>query len=170
MRLAWWQSRIGPCVFSFRPGFYLPSAATCCAQTAVPGELLDSDHDGLADRQEMSLLAQFEPRFLISRDDCSSQPAEFTAFAEKPIVVADNGTIYGQAFPRPGHAEQVELHYYDLWRRDCGKRGHELDAEHVSAVLSAMRRGLEGALLVCVGARGYAVRCESDCKGRNARR
>ena len=58
-------------------------AATCGAQAAAPGELLDSDHDGLADQQEMSLLAQFEPRFLISRDDCSSQPAELTAFAEE---------------------------------------------------------------------------------------
>jgi hypothetical protein len=132
--------------FFFSAWVLFASAATCCAQTAVPGELLDSDHDGLADRQEMSLLAQFEPRFLISRDDCSSQPAEFTAFAEKPMVVADNGTIYGQAFPRPGHAEQVELHYYDLWRRDCGKRGHELDAEHVSAVLKRDEAGVWKAL------------------------
>jgi hypothetical protein len=121
-------------------------AATCGAQAAAPGELLDSDHDGLADQQEMSLLAQFEPRFLISRDDCSSQPAEFTAFAEKPVVVADNGTIYGQAFPRPSHAEQVELHYYDLWRKDCGKRGHDLDAEHVSAVLGRDEAGVWKAL------------------------
>ena len=97
--------------------FYFASASTCCAQTAVPGELLDSDHDGLADRKECRCWRNLEPRFLISRDDCSSQPAQFTAFAEKPMVVAYNGTIYGQAFPRPGHAEQVELHYYDLWRK-----------------------------------------------------
>jgi hypothetical protein len=34
-----------------------------------------------------------------------------------------------------GHTEQVELHYYDLWRKDCGQRGHNLDAEHVSVLL-----------------------------------
>jgi hypothetical protein len=117
-------------------------AASCGAQAAVAGAALDSDHDGLADVQESSLLSQFEPRFLISRSDCSRQPAEFTAFAPKPIVVADNGTIYGQAFPRPGHTGQVELHYYDLWRKDCGQRGHDLDTEHVSAVLSRDRGGV----------------------------
>jgi hypothetical protein len=121
-------------------------AAICCAQAPVSDASVDSDHDGLADAQEMSLLVQFEPRFLISRNDCSRQPAQFTAFAEKPVVVADNGTIYGQAFPRPGHAGQVELHYYDLWRRDCGKRGHDLDAEHVSAVLSRDEGGVWKAL------------------------
>jgi hypothetical protein len=29
----------------------------------------------------------------------------------------------------------MELHYYHLWARDCGKNGHDLDAEHVSALL-----------------------------------
>jgi hypothetical protein len=115
-------------------------------QKPVPDASLDSDHDGLADAQEASLLAQFEPRFFISRSDCSSQPAQFSAFVEKPLVVADNGTIYGQAFPRPGHTEQVELHYYDLWRRDCGHRGHDLDAEHVSALLSRDEAGVWKAL------------------------
>jgi hypothetical protein len=132
--------------FFFSAWVLFSFAATCCAQAPVLNASLDSDHDGLADAQETFLLAQFEPRFLISRGDCSSQPAEFTAFAEKPVVVADNGTIYGQAFPRPGHAEQVELHYYDLWRRDCGKRGHDLDAEHVSAVLSRDEAGVWKAL------------------------
>ncbi len=116
--------------------------AICCAQAPVPDASLDSDHDGLADAQETLLLAQFEPRFFISRSDCSSHPAQFTGDAGKPVVVADNGTIYGQAFPRPGHAEQVELHYYDLWRKDCGKRGHDLDAEHVSAILSRDEAGV----------------------------
>ena len=50
-------------------------------------------------------------------------------------MAAENSTIYGQAFPRAGHGEQIELHYYDLWRRDCGQRGQNLDAEHVSALL-----------------------------------
>jgi hypothetical protein len=30
----------------------------------------------------------------------------------------------------------VELHYYHLWRRDCGEFSHDLDAEHVSALVS----------------------------------
>lgn len=106
------------------------------AQQAANSGALDSDHDGLTDAQEQALLLQFAPRFLISRDDCSSQPAEFEPSLLKPTVAAENSTIYGQAFPRPGHAGQIELHYYDLWRVDCGKRGHNLDAEHVSAVLS----------------------------------
>jgi hypothetical protein len=104
-------------------------------QEAANGTALDSDHDGLTDLQEQALLEQFAPRFMISRDDCSSQPAEFEPSVPRPVVAAENSTIYGQAFPRAGHGEQVELHYYDLWRRDCGQRGHNLDAEHVSALL-----------------------------------
>jgi hypothetical protein len=30
----------------------------------------------------------------------------------------------------------VELHYYHLWRRDCGEMSHDLDAEHVSALVA----------------------------------
>jgi hypothetical protein len=47
----------------------------------------------------------------------------------------DNGTIYGQDFPRKNHPGEVELHYYHLWRKDCGEMGHRLDAEHVSALI-----------------------------------
>ena len=60
---------------------------------------LDSDHDGISDVQEQALLRQFAPRFLISRNDCSSQPAEFVPSVVKPVVAAENNTIYGQAFP-----------------------------------------------------------------------
>jgi hypothetical protein len=91
-------------------------------------------------------LRQFEPRFTISRDDCSLEPAQFTPFLLKPVALADDGTIYGQAFPRAGHAEQVELHYYHLWRKDCGQKGHNLDAEHVSALLSRGEGGVWKAL------------------------
>jgi len=131
------------------------------AQKPVADASLDSDHDGLADAQEASLLSQFEPRFFISRSDCSSQPAQFSAFVEKPLVVADNGTIYGQAFPRPCHAEQVELHYYDLWRRDCGHRGHDLDAEHVSALLSRDEAGVWKALYWYASAHGDTL-CDAS--------
>lgn len=106
------------------------------------GVSVDSDHDGLSDAQEQALLVQFEPRFMISRDDCSSRPAEFVPFLARPVVQADNDTIYGQAFPHGGHPEQIELHYYDLWRKDCGQAGHALDAEHVSVLLD--RDGVAG--------------------------
>ena len=101
----------------------------------------DSDHDGLPDAQEQALLRQFAPRFLISRNDCSTQPAEFVPSSLKPVVAAENNTIYGQVFPRAGHPEQIELHYYDLWQVDCGRKGHDLDAEHVSVLLSRDKAG-----------------------------
>ena len=101
----------------------------------------DSDHDGVSDAQEQALLLEFEPRFMISRDDCSSEPAEFTPSQINPQVAADDGTIYGQAFPRAGRDGAIELHYYDLWRRDCGEMGHNLDAEHVAVLLDRDKAG-----------------------------
>ena len=103
------------------------------SQTATP---VDSDHDGLSDSVENALLAQFAPRFLISGKDCSLRPAEFVPLITKPTIQAEKGVIYGQAFPHPGHSGQVELHFYHLWRTDCGEMGHGLDAEHVSALVS----------------------------------
>jgi hypothetical protein len=29
----------------------------------------------------------------------------------------------------------VEIHYYHLWKQDCGRMGHALDAEHVSVLI-----------------------------------
>lgn len=110
--------------------FALPLAS---AQVTAPA---DSDHDGLSDALEGALLKQFEPRFLISAGDCSSRPAAFVPLQSKPVVEFENGTIYGQAFPRAGKLDQIELHFYHLWRIDCGERGHNLDAEHVSALVS----------------------------------
>jgi hypothetical protein len=119
--------------------FFTGTLALWCAgaagQVPASGALVDSDHDGLSDVQEQALLEQFKPRFMISPKDCSARPAEFEPSVPKPVVAAENSTIYGQAFPRARHTNQIELHYYDLWRRDCGQRGHELDAEHVSALL-----------------------------------
>lgn len=108
----------------------LPLASS---QTA---DLVDSDRDGLSDSLESALLAQFAPQFLVSSKDCSLRPAEFVPLVNKPTIQAENGVIYGQAFPHPGHAGQVELHFYHLWRTDCGDMGHGLDAEHVSALVS----------------------------------
>jgi hypothetical protein len=94
---------------------------------------VDLDHDGLDDQLEARLLAQFRPRLHVSRTDCDGLPAEFGLKG----VVSRNGTLYGQAFPaRLAGREFVELHYFHLWGRDCGRVGHKLDAEHVSALLA----------------------------------
>src|SRR3954471_14771852 len=105
------------------------------SQTVVSDTSLDTDRDGLSDALENALLSQFAPRFAISEDDCSLRPAQFVPELDQPRVQSDNGTIYGQATPREGHAGQVELHFYHLWRSDCGENSHPLDAEHVSALI-----------------------------------
>lgn len=111
------------------------------AQTIAPGVTGDSDHDGLSDTLESELLTQFQPQFMVSPSDCSIRPARFVPYQDKPTVQAEDGTIYGQAFPRVGQADQVELHFYHLWRTDCGNMGHNLDAEHVSAIVSQNAAG-----------------------------
>lgn len=101
-------------------------------------QLADSDRDGLSDELEQSLLEQFAPTFLTGRRECSGSPAEFASGVSLPKVKAENGTIYGQAFPAKAPAsgtQTVELHFYHLWKQDCGARGHTLDAEHVSALV-----------------------------------
>lgn len=98
----------------------------------------DADRDGLDDALEQSLLEQFLPRFYVSKGECDASPAEFVPGVSAPRVSARNGTIYGQAFPsvRGTRGRWVELHFYHLWGRDCGRGGHDLDAEHVSALVS----------------------------------
>jgi len=93
----------------------------------------DEDQDGLADALEQQLLDRFLPRFYIAVDDCDLRPAEFVPNSPKPTVKAQNGVIYGQAFPSAGG---IELHYYHLWANDCGRASHKLDAEHVSVWLA----------------------------------
>ena len=102
---------------------------------ATAGAQPDSDQDGLPDATENALLAQFLPRFMVSDGDCSLRPAQFDPSVDQPHVRKENGSIYGQAFPRKGDPGRVELHYYHLWRRDCGEMSHALDAEHVSALV-----------------------------------
>lgn len=106
------------------------------AQTNAPQADRDSDHDGLSDSLETALLAQFAPLFMVSGNDCSVRPAQFIPFERRPIVQEENGTIYGQVFPRAGRDDQIEMHYYHLWRSDCGELSHNLDAEHVSVLLA----------------------------------
>jgi hypothetical protein len=109
------------------------AARTSTAQ--VEPKQVDTDHDGLPDVLENALLSRFSPKLFISAEDCSGQPALFEPDVRIPTVASDNGTIYGQAFPAKNHTGDIELHFYHLWRRDCGEMGHRLDAEHVSVLL-----------------------------------
>ncbi len=101
---------------------------------------VDSDHDGLSDALEQRLLDQFTPKFMVAGHDCSITPAEFRPEVQKPEVLADNGTIYGQVFPAKDPIDgstTAEIHYYHLWRKDCGSHGHPLDTEHVAVLVRA---------------------------------
>lgn len=107
-----------------------------------PAELLaaDADRDGLDDALEQALLERFAPTLYLSQRECDSRPAEFRPSTGDPRVLARNGTLYGRVSPhgstaRPG--TWVEVQYFHLWGRDCGRAGHDLDAEHVSALLRA---------------------------------
>jgi hypothetical protein len=111
--------------------------------------LADSDHDGLSDALEQTLLLQFVPNFMIGRNDCSSVPGEFKSGTNTPLLKAENGTIYGQVFPVKTFAagqSTVEIHFYHLWRQDCGPHPHPLDTEHVSVLVRASgpNRGMSG--------------------------
>jgi hypothetical protein len=108
------------------------------SMAAMAQQAIDSDADGLSDAFEAALLHKFQPQFEISKEDCAGEPAQFAPGAARPTVLAEDGTLYGQAFPRKATADgqrQVELHFYHLWRSDCGRLGHPLDAEHVSVLL-----------------------------------
>ena len=98
----------------------------CCCGWGVgcgAAQLVDSDADGLSDALEQRLLIQFEPTFMTGRQDCSNVPAEFEPGVKTPAVKSENGTIYGQVFPAKGSTGErplVEIHFYHLWRKDCG--------------------------------------------------
>lgn len=94
----------------------------------------DHDRDGLDDRLEQEILERFAPRFELSANECGGLPAEFVPGKREPVIRQENGAVYGQVTPRAG-GRRLEVHYYHLWSRDCGKLAHALDAEHVSALL-----------------------------------
>jgi hypothetical protein len=108
-------------------------------QFAIAQTVQDQDRDGLDDQLEQELLAKFLPTFTIASDDCDGLPAEFVAGSSKPTVLAKNGTVYGQVSRHSADDDGtfVELHYYHLWSRDCGRVGHKLDPEHVSVLVVA---------------------------------
>jgi len=117
----------------------LLAATTLWCQQAANSSAVDSDGDGLSDALEQQLLDQFAPKFMMGENDCSIRPAEFAPGVETASVKADNGTIYGQVFPLKSASggAMAEIHYYHLWRKDCGGHGHPLDAEHVSVLVRA---------------------------------
>lgn len=108
---------------------------------AIPAAAQDLDHDGLSDQFEQSLLNRFAPTLLLARGECDAAPASFMPFRSDPLVRAKDGTLYGQAFAigASDGRVRVELHFFHLWSRDCGRLGHHLDAEHVSGIVSASR-------------------------------
>jgi hypothetical protein len=113
-----------------------------CALLAAK-DVVDHDRDGIDDRLEQELLVRFAPAFHVSANECDVLPAEFTPDVADPRVRARNGTIYGRVTPARVGADRhgaffVEIQYFHLWSRDCGRLlAHELDAEHVSALVGA---------------------------------
>ncbi len=100
----------------------------------------------MSDALEQALLLQFAPKFMIAPHDCSQIPAEFAPNLETPTVEAQDGTIYGQVFPAKSSNvdhPSAEIHFYHLWRSDCGPHGHPLDAEHVAVLVTASGHGLD---------------------------
>jgi len=108
----------------------------------------DSDSDGISDAVEQSLLTQFAPTFMVSGNECSGLPAEFLSGTHLPRVRAANGTIYAEVFPAKNASTgqpAAEIHFYHLWKQDCGAHGHLLDAEHVSVLVQASMSDLSAA-------------------------
>jgi len=96
----------------------------------------DLDKDGLSDATEQRLLEQFLPRFYLSAGECDTAPSEFIGKGGVPVATARSRTLYGQATPAPHLGpEWIELHYYHLWSKDCGRGGHPLDVEHASLLI-----------------------------------
>lgn len=95
----------------------------------------DLDHDGLKDSFEQELLQRFLPAFQVSRNDCDALPAEFAPNEISPKAIARNGVIYGRVVPRS--TREIAIQYFHLWSRDCGLFPHRLDAEHVTAIVTA---------------------------------
>ena len=125
-------------------GLCLSICASCVAQTAAittrtPADL---DRDGIDDAVEQALLQQFLPQFRLSAGDCNVAPSLFLEGALDPVALLQDGTIYGQVFPKSGFVAGqksvvVELHFYHLWQQSCGKSAHSLDAEHISALVTS---------------------------------
>lgn len=110
-----------------------------CVSWAAPAAAQDLDRDGLADQLEQALLERFRPTFVLSAGECDGQPATMAPWAADPRVIDRDGTIYGHVARRdtqPGRVE-IEIKYFHLWGRDCGRPSHALDIERVSVLVHA---------------------------------
>ena len=122
----------------------LSVCASAAGQTAgMPAHSrADLDRDGIDDAVEQSLLERFLAHFMVSTGDCDVAPSLFLQGALDPVALVQDGTIYGQAFAKSTSVvgqkgALVELHFYHLWQRNCGKLAKSLDVEHVSALVTA---------------------------------
>jgi hypothetical protein len=132
--------------------------ALCCAYGApatTADSRIDSDRDGLSDEFEQTLLEQFRPTIMISPTDCAARPSSFRAGSSHPEVLSVDGTIYGQVFPVSNN--HIEIHYYTLWDRDCGRVAHPLDVEHLAALISNETEGRSKAIYWYAGAHEKTV-------------
>lgn len=113
-------------------GFFILTLLVATGSTNVK----DADRDGVNDALEQTLIEQFRPSFHASVNDCAVLPAAFEASSAEPRVSARDGTVYARVSPS-GTEGALEIHYYHLWDRDCGPLSpHELDVEHVSALVT----------------------------------
>jgi hypothetical protein len=124
---------------------------------------IDSDRDGISDEQEQMLLERFRPAFMISKNDCAVETSRFEPNHEPPKALAQDGTIYGQVFPVSGN--RIEIHYYTLWNRDCGRMEHPLDTEHASVLISMDSNAQPKALYWYAGAHEKTA-CDISSGGR----
>lgn len=108
---------------------------------AGPVAAQDLDRDGLPDRFEQALLERFAPTLVLSAGECDGQPATMKPWAADPQLIDRAGTVYGHVALRSAQPERVEIEikYFHLWGRDCGRPSHALDIERVSALLHASR-------------------------------
>ena len=115
--------------------------AAALALSARGAAAQDLDDDGLADALEQSLLERFVPTLVLSAGECQGLPASFEPWASDPRVADRDGTLYGHVAPRSTGSDfvEVEIKYFHLWARDCGRPSHGLDVEHVSALVQAPR-------------------------------
>jgi hypothetical protein len=95
---------------------------------------VDHDRDGLADDFEQELLQRFVPTFMVAVGDCDVLPSEFRPSSQEPACGREKRHDLWTGVPE---GEFIEIHYYHLWSRDCGRRGHALDVEYVSALIRA---------------------------------
>jgi len=133
---------MGPCSRLLAALFLLHSLAMIAQSAPSP----DSDGDGYTDTLEQSLLAQFSPHLYIGRHECAGLPAAFRPGLLEPTPEAEDGTLYGQVFPvkiAGATAPMAEIHFYDLWDRDCGVHGHPFDTEHVAVLVEASSADLK---------------------------